>query len=193
MKRINNSCVNYLISDIHLKYSDNIVVDSKMREKYNNECFYNYNEISLSSHMLRLKINMSTIIIENLKLLVMRNDTRARFIHVHRNVPKIEIIDEKHIDIKILISRISLQSKDDESSREWRRNMSCSFIRRQYLIRSTFVITINKSQRKSLKHVDVDIRIREIFTHDQLYITVSRVTKKRNIISCQDNDSRLSL
>ena len=42
-------------------------------------------------------------------------------------------------------------------------------------------MTINKSQRQSLKHVDVNIRTREIFTHDQLYMTMSRVTKKKNL------------
>ena len=42
-------------------------------------------------------------------------------------------------------------------------------------------MTINKSQKQFLKHVDVDIRIREIFTHDQLYVTISRVTKKKNL------------
>ena len=166
VRRINNSCVNRLMNDIHLKYNSNILVDFEMREKYDDECFHNYDEISLSSHVFRLKIDMSIMIIRNLKFLVMCNDTRARLTHVDRNVLKTKVIDEKHADIKILISRISLQSKDDESNRERRRNVSCSFIRRQYLIRSTFIMTINKSQKQFLKHVDVDIRIREIFTHD---------------------------
>ena len=181
VKRINNSCVNRLMSDVHLKYSNNTLVDSKMRKKYDDECFYNYDEISLSSHVFRLKIDMSIMIIRNLKFLVMCNDTRARCTHVDRNVLKTKVIDEKHVDIKILISRISLQSKDDESTKERRRNVSCFLIKRQYFIRSTFVMTINKSQRQSLKHVDFDIRTREIFTHDQLYVTMSRVTKKRNL------------
>ena len=129
VRRINNNCVNRLMSDMHLKYSSNILVDSKMREKYDDECFHNYDEISLSSHVLRLKIDMSIMIIRNLKLFVMCNDTRARLTHVDRNVLKTKVIDEKHVDIKILISRISLQSKDDESNRERRRNVSCSFIK----------------------------------------------------------------
>ena len=169
------------MSDIHLKYNNNTFVDLEMRKKYNDECFHNYDEISLSSYVFRLKIDMSIMIIRNLKSLVMCNDTRARLTHVDRNVLKTKVIDEKHADIKILISRISLQSKDDESNRERKRNVSCSFIKRQYLIRSTFVMTINKSQRQFLKHVDVDIRTREIFTHDQLYVTVSRMTKKKNL------------
>ena len=132
------------MSDIYFKYNKNTLVDLEMRKKYNDECFHNYDEISLFSYILRLKINMSIIIIRNLKLLAMCNDTRARLTYVDRNALKIKVIDEKHIDIKILISRISLQSKDDESNRERKRNVLYSFIRRQYFIRSIFVMTINK-------------------------------------------------
>ena len=106
------------MSDIYLKYSSNILVDLEMREKYDDECFHNYDKISLFSYVLRLKINMSIMIIRNLKSLVMCNDTRARLTHVYKNVLKIKVIDEKHVDIKILISRISLLSKNDENNKE---------------------------------------------------------------------------
>ena len=58
VRRINNNCVNRLMSDVHFKYNNNILVDSKMREKYDDEYFHNYDEISLSSHVFRLKIDM---------------------------------------------------------------------------------------------------------------------------------------
>ena len=106
--RMNNSYVNRFMSDIYLKYSSNTLVDLEMKKKYDDECFHNDDEISLSSHILRLKIDVSIIIIRNLKSLVMCNDIRARLIHVDKNVLKTEVIDEKHVDIKILISRISL-------------------------------------------------------------------------------------
>ena len=130
VRRINNNCMNRLMSDMHLKYSNNILVDWKMRKKYDDECFHNYDEISLSFHMFCLKIDMSIIIIRNLKSLVICNNTRARLTHIDRNVLKTKVIDKKHVDIKILISRIFLQSKDDESSKERKRNMLCFFIKR---------------------------------------------------------------
>ena len=166
VRRINNNCMNRLISNVYLKYNNNILVESKIKKKYNDECFYIYDEISLSSFVFRFKIDMSIMIIRNLKLLVICNDIRARFAYIDRNVLKIKVINEMHIDIKILISRISLQSKDDESNRKRKRNMLYIFIKRQYFIRSTIVMTINLSQSQSHKNLDVDIRTREIFTQN---------------------------
>ena len=129
VRRISNNYINRLMNNIYLKYSNNILVDSKIREKYNDECFHNYNEISLSFYILRLKIDISIMIIRNLKLFVMCINIRARFIHVDRNVLKTKVIDEKYVNIKILISRISLQSKDNESNKKRRRNVLCFFIK----------------------------------------------------------------
>lgn len=42
-------------------------------------------------------------------------------------------------------------------------------------------MTINKSQGQSLGYVGVDIQTRECFTHGQLYVVVSRVTKECNL------------
>ena len=59
--------------------------------------------------------------------------------------------------------------------------ISCQFIKRQFFIRSIFVITINKSQKQSLRHVDIDIQIRECFIHEQLYVTIFKITKMNNL------------
>ena len=99
VRRINNNCVNRLMSDLHFKYSNNIFVDLKMRKKYDDECFHNYDKISLFFHVLRLRINMSIIIIRNLNFLAIYNDIRARLIHVAKNVLKTKIIDRKYTNI----------------------------------------------------------------------------------------------
>ena len=52
--------------------------------------------------------------------------------------------------------------------------------RRQFPVRLAFAMTINKSQGQSVKHVGIDLRT-PVFTHGQLYVTLSRATAKNQI------------
>ncbi|CAN1789049.1 ATP-dependent DNA helicase PIF1 [Linum perenne] len=49
-------------------------------------------------------------------------------------------------------------------------------------------MTINKSQGQTLNHVGICLK-RQIFTHGQLYVALSRVTKRSglSIMSCDKN------
>jgi hypothetical protein len=62
----------------------------------------------------------------------------------------------------------------------------CSFMikQRQIPLRSSYIMTINKSQRKSLKMDGIFLK-EQVFTYDKLYVVVSRVNSK--------NGSKLSL
>ena len=102
----------------------------------------------------------------NIRFFIMCNNIRIRLTRVTFHVLKIEMMLNKSIDKKILIFRISLDSKNNEINKNRRKIVSCQFIKRQFSIRAIFVITINKSQKQSLRYVDVDIRIRKYFIHD---------------------------
>jgi ATP-dependent DNA helicase PIF1 len=66
-----------------------------------------------------------------------------------------------------LIPRIKLTSTEGE--------LPFIISRRQFLIRLYFAITVNKSQGQSFNFIRVNLYI-PVFTHRQLYITLSRVT-----------------
>ena len=130
---------------------------------------------------LNLKIDMFVMLLRNIRSFVMCNEIKVRITRIVEHVLKIEIIVDKSQNIKILISRISLNFKNDEINKNRKKIVLCQFTRRQYFIRSIFDIIINKSQRQSLRYVDIDIQTRECFTHDQLYVTIFKVIKKRNL------------
>ena len=180
VKRINNVCVINLYDQIHFKYNNDKIVDSKMKKKNSFEYFHNYDEISLSFYILQLKMNIFIMFFRNIRFFIMCNDIRAKLTRVTFHVLKIEMISNKSIDEKILIFRISLDSKNDEINKNRKKIVSCQFIKRQFSIRAIFVMTINKSQKQSLRYVNVDIRIRKCFIHDQLYVVLFKIIKKCN-------------
>ena len=178
---INNACVDRLAGQVYLRYSNNTPVDPDLTEEFGDECFHHYDEASLPPHILRLKIGMPVMVIRNLDPPVECNGTRARLTQIGAKVLEAEVIGGKPAVTKILIPRIPLNSKNDEGGRNRRTRVPCPFTRRQFPVRPAFAMTINKSQGHSLKHVGVDIHTREVFTHGQLYVALSRVTKQCNL------------
>ena len=154
---VNNLCINWFRDFVVQKWNSNRVVDLEIIEKFSFECFYHYDEVFLSSHKLNLKVDMFIMLLRNIRSFVMCNEIKVRITRIVENVLKIEIIANKSQNINILISRISLNFKNDEINKSRRKIISCQFTRRQYLIRSTFVMIINKSQKQSLRYVDIDI------------------------------------
>ena len=62
------------------------------------------------------------MLIRNIKSFVICNEIRIRLIRIIVNVFEIEIIVDKSIDERILISRISLNSKNDEINKNRKKN-----------------------------------------------------------------------
>ena len=178
---INKVCIDRLREAIIYKYSYDRAFDFANIEKFFSKYFHHYNEQFLLSYILYLKIDILVILLRNIYLFFICNKIRARITRIDNNVLKIEIIASKIKSEIIVISRISLNSKNDKISSERKKIVPCQFTRRQYSIRLIFAMTINKSQNQSFRYIDIDIQTRECFSHKHLYVVVSRITKKCNL------------
>ncbi len=65
--------------------------------------------------------------------------------------------------------------------------MPFQLVRHQFPIRLAFAMTINKAQGQTIPYMGLDLR-NPVFAHGQLYVALSRVQAKKNIIILVKND-----
>ncbi|XP_058750047.1 uncharacterized protein LOC131623040 [Vicia villosa] len=108
------------------------------------------------------------------------NGTRLTVTRLAAHVIEAKIISGKNIGNTIYIPRMSLSP----SQSPW----PFKLVRRQFPIIVSFAMTINKSQGQSLDHVGLYLP-KEVFSHGQLYVAISRVKSKKGLkILIHDND-----
>ena len=96
----------------------------------------------------------------------MCNGTRLRVTRLRTSVIEDITLNDSHPNEKVLIHRMNM----NPSETKWPFRMT----RRQFPITLSFVMTINKSQGQSLRHVGIYLS-KPVFTHGQLYVVLSRV------------------
>ena len=122
---------------------------------------------------LEVKIGCPVMILRNLDAANgVCNGSRGILIRYAQRVMEVELITGDHIGHKVFIPRISNYPTEEQ--------VAFKFSRRQFPVRLSFAMTINKSQGQTVKHVGLDLR-RPVFTHGQFYVGVSRVTSMSNI------------
>lgn len=99
------------------------------------------------------------------------NGTRLEVLDFTDHIIKGKILNGDKTGDIVFIHRITLICKDD---------YPFSFKRRQFPIRLAFAMSINKAQGQTLKKIGVDLR-RDVFTHGQLYVALSRVRSEQGI------------
>ena len=63
---------------------------------------------------------------------------------------------------------------------QWFRHVNFQFKRRQFPVRLTFALSINKAQGKSVKYIGLDLWT-PVLAHGQLYVALSSATASCNV------------
>nr|XP_040251426.1 uncharacterized protein LOC120968594 [Aegilops tauschii subsp. strangulata] len=126
------------------------------------------------AHALKLKLNCPVILLRNIDPANgLCNGTRLVVRGFERNTIDAEIVIGQHAGRRVFLPRIPLCPSENDM-------FPFKFKRKQFPIRLSFAMTINKAQGQTIPIVGVYLP-NPVFSHGQLYVALSRATAKRNI------------
>ncbi|XP_022019988.1 ATP-dependent DNA helicase PIF1-like [Helianthus annuus] len=127
----------------------------------------------LPPHKLRLKIGCPIILLRNIDPSHgLCNGTRLICRGFQRNVIDAEIVVGQHTGKRVFLPRIPLCLSEDDM-------FPFKLKRKQFPIRLSFAMTINKAQGQTIPNVGVFLPD-SVFSHGQLYVALSRGISRKN-------------
>ena len=155
----------YLAAD---KMSDADEIDRTITNRFPNEYLNSLNPSGFPPFMLELKVGCPIMLLRNIAPKDgLCNGTRLMVVRCGVRVIEARILNGDKSGDLVFIPRISLSPTTSE--------LPFQMTRRQFPIRLTYAMTINKSQGQSVKFVGVDLRT-PVFSHGHLYVALSRCT-----------------
>ena len=146
-------------------WSADKVEDPSDAYRFNQEYLNKLNPNGFPRHCLNLKAGMPLMLLRNINPKEgLCNGTRLIFKEAINN--KLLRCTVTGTGKEVLIPRITFRPKEGDFSFLW--------TRRQFPVRTSFAITINKAQGQTMKSIGIWLR-NPVFSHGQLYVAVSRV------------------
>ena len=141
------------------------------------EYLQSLNLASLPPSKLCLKIGAPVILLRNLYPKEgLCNGTRMTVTRMERWCIEVQILGGEFNGTLKILPRIKLSTTEGE--------LPFILTRKQFPIRLSFAMTVNKAQGQSLDVVGIDLR-EPAFTHGQLYVALSRVTTLEGLMVLQ--------
>ena len=128
----------------------------------------------LPPHVLKLKIGCPVILLRTIDPANgLCNGTRLIVHGFQKNTIDAKIVLGQHAGKRVFLPRIPLCPSDDEM-------FPFHFKRKQFPIRLSFAMTVNKAQGQTIPNVGLYLP-EPVFSHGQLYVALSRATARSNI------------
>lgn len=175
---INNHMLSLVPTELKTYYSYDTIMPSsenidELNLLYPEEFLHSLNFNGMPPHELNLKIGIPIMLLRNLNQSIgLCNGTRLIITQLTNKIIEGQIINSNNINEKVYIPRIEMTVHESK----WPFTLK----RRQFPVKISYAMTINKSQGQSLNKVGLYLE-NEIFTHGQLYVALSRTTTPKGL------------
>ena len=178
---INNICLSKIPGEEKVYSSWDYTKYEEKRLSYSMKTLNNCKDNSLPAHKIKLKVGIPIILIRNINQRRGEcNGTRCVVTKLLDHIIQAQILEGDYKGKFILIPRIKCTSNLSKKV------LPFQLIRLQFPIKLCFSITINKAQGQTLNNVGLYLP-EPVFSHGQLYVACSRVTKASDLSILTEN------